>query len=501
MGEVTQQRQAMAATMQTGPGTTDGPVVGAEDILGAQLDHYRVKELLGTGGMGAVYLAHDLSLDRPVALKVLQDEVADDLSEVRHARFLREARTQASLNHPNVVHIHYIGHRTPDKDGAGGLLFFAMELVEGDSLEAIVNAGETLDPEEARQAMIQVVMGLRAGQEAGIIHRDVKPGNILRSADGMLKIADFGLAKALEEERSKGTADTLPPLSRSRDKQLTQDGAIVGSPWYIPPEQAMGESVDHRADMYALGATFYHLLSGQPVFDADSALKVAAAHTGEAPEPLADRMAGLNKAIPPRLAGVVDRLLEKKPDDRFATYDDLLAALEAAAPKAVEYAGFWARAAAGVFDAGIAAALVALLSWPGIIAHLVYVTVGHAWRGQTVGKYLLRMEVRRENRDDERPLNIALSAARTVAALWLPFVAAGIVAITGGVGELRHLIDQLGITHGLGDIQDTLVLVGTTVGGFVTLLYAAGFALAAFGPRKRALHDMVARSVVIYRLR
>ncbi len=494
----------MAATMRSAPGVAEARAPReSAGLTGARLDHFEVGELLGTGGMGDVYLARDASLDRSIALKVLQDDRSDALAEVRHARFLREARTQASLNHPNVVHIYYIGHRAAPSPSEQPLLFFAMELVGGDSLEAMIDAGESLDPERARRYMMQVVRGLRAGQQAGIIHRDVKPGNILRTSTDHLKIADFGLAKALEEERQDpgaATANTVPGLSGRSPKHLTHHGAVVGSPWYIAPEQAMGAPVDHRADMYALGATFYHLLSGAPLFDGDTALEVVTAHTNRPAQPLAERMAEEETFISARLAAVVDRLLAKDPVDRFGSYDELLGALEAAAPRAMDYTGFWARAAAGLLDSGIAAAMVALLSWPGVLACLGYVTFGHAWRGQTLGKYLLRMEVVREGDRDEA-IGLVRSAARTVVALWFPFVAAGIVALTGGVSELRSIIDQLALTHGLGEIQDTLLLVGTTTGGFLTLLYGGGLALAAFSPRKRALHDMVVRSVVIYRIR
>ena len=133
----------------------------------------------------------------------------------------------------------------------------------------------------------------------------------------------------------------------------------MGSPWYIAPEQAMGAPVDHRADMYALGATFYHLLSGAPLFDGDTALEVVTAHTNRPAQPLAERMAEGGTFISARLAGVVDRLLAKDPADRFDSYDELLDALEAAAPRAMDYTGFWARAAAGLLDSGIAAAMVA----------------------------------------------------------------------------------------------------------------------------------------------
>ena len=196
--------------VESGTRSSSGPSseVDARALVGRRLDHFQVVRLIGEGGMGAVYAARDLSLDRRVALKTLRPELS---SQPEHAeRLLREARAQARLTHPAITHIYYIGQQP------GGPLFFAMEYVDGEPLEALVEGGQRLDPEEARQLMIQVAEGLRAAHQAGIVHRDIKPSNLLRTRDGRIKIADFGLAKPID-------ADTA----------ITREGAVVGSPFSI----------------------------------------------------------------------------------------------------------------------------------------------------------------------------------------------------------------------------------------------------------------------------
>ena len=191
-----------------------------------------------------MYLGRDRSLDRRVAIKVLPADLEDN-GELQE-RFMREARAQARLNSPHVAHIYYIGKTPRARRSGRRSLYFAMELVEGGDLESLLEQGERLEPERARRLMLQVAGGLRDAQEAGIIHRDIKPSNLLLDKNGDVKIADFGVAKPVGETDSK----------------ITRDGAVVGSPLYISPEQARGDEIDHRADMYAVGCTFYHLLSG-----------------------------------------------------------------------------------------------------------------------------------------------------------------------------------------------------------------------------------------------
>lgn len=453
---------------------SDGPTTGervrqadeADALLGQRLDHFVLEQPLGKGGMGAVYRAHDVSLDRPVAIKMIRGSLA---APAEQGRLLREARAQARLNHPNVVHIHYIGSR-PAKSGEGDALFLAMELVEGETLDHVIERGETMAPEEARKAMIQVARGLRAAEKAGIIHRDIKPSNLLMDSDGTVKIADFGLARSAEQIGTGSLA-----------------GTVVGSPWYMAPEQAAGAKIDHRADMYALGATFYHLLSGEPVFDGDSGVEIMARRmTEDAP--------ALPTRVPVALRRIISKLLEREPDNRYANWTELLDALAAAAPERTARAGFWIRAAGVSIDTLLAAVLIALLGWWGMVVHLVHVWLGHAFKGQTLAKYLLRIQV---TRPDGRMIGLWRSLARVVASLWLELLAGAIIVLTEGAGELVDVIELIK-PHQLVEVQNIAIAIGVSH-GFLSLLYAAGLVLAAFHPDKRAVHDLMCDTVVTYK--
>jgi uncharacterized RDD family membrane protein YckC len=433
------------------------------------LDHFLVERKLGQGGMGAVYLARDLSLDRAVAIKILPDELARE--EGAMERFIREAQAQARLNSPHVVQIYFIGRVPGAAEGERGSLYFAMERVDGESLEVLLGRGERVDPELARQLMIQVARGLRDANEAGIIHRDIKPGNLLLGKDRHLKIADFGLAKPREKNLS-----------------LTREGAVMGTPYYIAPEQALGEPLDLRADMYALGCTFYHLIAGAPPFDGPTSMAVIARHLKEKPRPLRE----LDPEVPGRLAAIVDRLMQKDRKDRYATYDELVAALEEAAPERVEYAGFWARGAALALDGVMLSGLIWLLGWPGLVIHLAGVAAGVGYLGQTPGKYLLRIQVQRL---DGGRLGLALGLARAVATIWLPFLLGLYVLWYQGFAALTENIN--GLARPKGVQAEVLVIVSNSA---LALVYAAGLALAAVQRQKRAVHDFLVGSRVIYRL-
>lgn len=468
---------ALAATLPSGSGEQRRSRADeslGEAIPGTRLDHFEVGARLGQGGMGAVYEGWDTSLDRPVAIKMLRDDVTT--SRTQEDRFLREARAQAKLNHPNVVHIYYIGRRPARDGGSEGSLYFAMERIDGESLEDVVERGQRLDPEAARQYMIQVARGLRAAARAGIIHRDVKPSNLMLDSDGFVKIADFGLAKPL-----------------GQDAEITQDGALVGSPLYMSPEQARNEALDHRSDMYSLGATFFHLLTGRPPFEGGTALAVIAQHLQDAPPKVRER----SPEVPEKLAAVIDRLLSKKPKDRFPSYDALIEALEQAAPGTTAYAGFWTRAAATILDTGLAGILIALVGWPGLVVHLLHVTLAHAFSGQTVAKYFLNIRV--ASRDGRGAIGLGSSLVRTLVSLWAPMLAGGMILLAQGAPELIETIEHLRPQE-FQQVQNLVVAIAIS-NGFMTLLYASGLVLAAFHPQKRALHDLAAGSVVVYRLR
>ncbi len=443
----------------------------AEGMSGATLDHFSIGERLGKGGMGEVYAATDTSLDRPVAIKVLRPELTAHAA--MSERFLREARAQACFNHPNIVHIYYIGRRpTPSGEAS---LFFAMERVAGGDLDDLLTRGEVMPPEEARLAMLQVARGLRAAHRAGVIHRDIKPSNLMVSEEGLIKIADFGLAKPMDG-----------------DNQITQEGSLVGSPYYMSPEQAVGDAIDHRADMYSLGASFYHLLSGRPPFDGPRPMAVVAKHLSEDLTPLRE----VAPHVSPRLAKIVERLLAKKPDDRFEDYDALIAALEAAAPRPRAHAPFMTRAAAALVDFFLAGALIGALRWVGLLVYLVVVTVGYAWRGQSPAKFLLGIEV---IRDDGGRLGWLRAAARTVSQLWMPILAGGLIALTSGVPELLNTIETLH-TESIDELRSVLVALGISHGA-MSILYFVGLGLALFHPEDKTVHDLLCRTQVVYRLK
>jgi len=461
-----------------GPVATPRPPAVSDRWSGATLDHFQVERPLGRGGMGAVYLAHDESLDRPVAIKVLPDELAGN--PALEERFIREARAQARLNSPHVVHIHYIGH-LPAPEGARGSLYFAMELVDGETLEAMLERDERLDGEEARKLMLQVARGLRDAERAGIIHRDIKPSNLLRDKNGYVKIADFGLAKPADKS-------TTSPA-------ITAEGIVLGTPLYMAPEQARSEPVDHRADMYALGCSFHHLITGEPPFDAPTPIAIVAKHLTEPPPPLRPGFA----TVTPAMAKIIARLMEKDRNDRFASYDELLAALEAAEPERTSYAGFWVRSAAVMLECMLAAVLIAIFKWPGMLIQLAYVTLGHAYFGQTLSKYLMRIEVRRV---DGARLGIVRALVRTLVSMWLPFLVAGLTFVTKGIQQLSVFLKRIEPSMQPADIAQfkTLIIAIVITHALLTILWMAGLAVAAFHPRKRALHDLVVGSEVVYKL-
>jgi uncharacterized RDD family membrane protein YckC len=346
-----------------------------------------------------------------------------------------------------------------------------MELIDGESLEGPLSRGEKLDPEAARQLMIQAAKGLDDAYHAGIVHRDVKPGNLLVVRGKNLKIADFGLAKPRD-----------PNLS------LTKEGAVMGTPYYMAPEQAMGEALDLRADMYALGCTFYHLLTGEPPFDGPTPVAVMAKHLKAVARPLREAC----PAISLPFAAVVERLMAKEPKGRYASYAELVAALEAAAPTRVEPAGFWTRAVATVMDGAVASGLIGLLGWPGLVLHIAYVTVAQAYLGQTAAKYLLRIRVERQ---DGTRLGLGRSLARVVACMWLPFWFGGLT-LSRSVVEFKDSVTQLAVLTAAKALVMPLIMGNL----FLALVYGAGLAVAAFDPQKRAMHDMLVGSRVVYRL-
>jgi uncharacterized RDD family membrane protein YckC len=276
------------------------PTASSERSLprGSKLGAYVIVEHLGRGGMGDVYRARDEALERDVALKTISKGLAVDESFV--VRFKEEAKAAARISHPNLVQVHAFGEHE-------GTLFFAMELVPGKSLGDRLHLG-ALPWREAARAAAQAARGLEAAAAHGVVHRDVKPENLLVAADGSIKVADFGLAKRL-----------------ASDAVATATGVIVGTPRYMSPEQAQGETLDFRSDIYSLGATLFHLVAGRPVFDGASAMKLCMKHIQEVPPSLAS----VAPCVPDALSRTVDRMLAKRREDRHPSYAALVAELEA----------------------------------------------------------------------------------------------------------------------------------------------------------------------------
>jgi predicted Ser/Thr protein kinase len=262
-----------------------------------QIGKYRIVERIGRGGMGTVFKAHDPVLDRMVALKVISSE--GDVTEELKARFYREAQACAKLNHPNIVVVHDLGEDS-------GQLFIVMEFLDGQELKYLIER-QRLSLEEKLSLMVQVCDGFHFAHQKGIIHRDIKPGNIFVLRNGQVKILDFGIAR----------------IAAGTDPGLTRTGLIMGTLRYMSPEQARGR-VDHRSDIFSIGAVFYELLGGRPVFDSPDPMEILEKIRSEQPVPLVE----LDSTIPPGLASLVERAIRKDPAQRFPDLGQMRAQLE-----------------------------------------------------------------------------------------------------------------------------------------------------------------------------
>ena len=276
-------------------------------MIGKTVGHYRITAKLGAGGMGEVFLAEDMRLERKAAIKFLPAEMAADPE--RRQRFLKEAKAASALNHPHVCVVYEVG----ESDDA--LLFIAMEFVEGQSLETLVKHGSLEMPKVAEIA-VQVADALDAAHTRGIVHRDIKPANISLNARGQVKVLDFGIAK-----RMPTGADGH---DITQDFQQTQQGEVLGTPSYMSPEQAMGKALDHRTDIFSIGVVLYELMTGKRPFTGRSLVEIVNKIVHAQPPAIAR----LNCDVPPELERITLKCLQKQPDRRYQSARDLMVDLQ-----------------------------------------------------------------------------------------------------------------------------------------------------------------------------
>jgi len=281
----------------------DGPTsTSSVDIVRERLQRiiagkYRLERLLGKGGMGQVFLAHDLTLEREVAIKVLPPDVAQDDQVVR--RFQQEAKTAAKLDHPNIIPIYRV-------ESEGGLNYFVMKYISGTSLEDLLDKKEPLPVPEIQRILWEAACALGHAHQRGVVHRDVKPANIMFDHDGRVMLTDFGISKALQAATG-----------------FTATGMIIGTPHYMAPEQGKGAPVDGRADQYSLGVVGYRMITAELPFSGDSVHTIIYKHIYEEP-PLASTK---RPGIPASLTVAISRALVKEPDQRFPTMEDFATAV------------------------------------------------------------------------------------------------------------------------------------------------------------------------------
>jgi len=262
-------------------------------------DRYEVEELVGTGGMSSVFRAHDRLLDRKVALKVLHQQYSEDEEYVE--RFRREARAVAALSHPNIVTV-------IDRGEHEGRQFIVFEYIDGENLKALIQRRGPAPVTTALELAMQIARGLSFAHQQGLVHRDVKPQNVLLNGDGQAKVTDFGIARSLDVQQG-----------------MTQTGTVLGTSDYIAPEQAQGQRVDEHTDVYSLGVVLYEMLTNEVPFPGENFVAVAMRHINEEPPSIRDK----RPDVSPRFEAAVQRAMAKRPEDRFQTMADFCRELEA----------------------------------------------------------------------------------------------------------------------------------------------------------------------------
>jgi formylglycine-generating enzyme required for sulfatase activity/predicted Ser/Thr protein kinase len=325
----------------------------SEMLSGRTLGHYKVMSPLGAGGMGHVYLAEDSRLGRKVALKVLAPERVGDSHS--RSRLVREARLASALDHPNICAIYDIGESL-------GLCFIAMQYIEGETLKRVIG-GRPMDLEKLLPLALQMADALGAAHQQGIIHRDIKPRNIIVTPRAQAKVLDFGLAKLLEQ----------------KDSEVSRTEGAVGTPAYMSPEQARGGKVDHRSDIFSFGAVLYEMATGSVPFRGESTVETMHAVINQPHVPVRD----LNRDAPHELVRVIDRALAKRPEDRYATVEEMAADLRRIAAErsiSAQLAPVTARRRSRrvALVTGVGVAALAASGW------LIWRAASQRWAGQQV---------------------------------------------------------------------------------------------------------------------
>ncbi len=489
---IDERRQASATSLAATAYDADKPPpppraqTDGDPLIGHRIDHFEIRALLGEGGMGAVYLAHDLSLERPVAIKVLRRDLADRNDLVQ--RLVLEARAQARIQHPNVVTIYYIGQHE-------GAPYFAMEYVRGQTLADHLEATGPLAWPDALECAIQTTRALMAANLRGIVHRDIKPSNLIVVDEGTgsvlsagVKVADFGLA--------------APPG--------TTEQRFVGSPYYASPEQIAGLAPDHRSDIYSLGVTLHELLTGRPPFEAGSLRDLMTMHQTAPRPPIPDRVA------PWRLRQLIREMMDVDPARRPWTYEELVARLEALRPRPLIAGGLVARGMALAVDltllaifgqiiAGVLAVAPRLAHEMAFVGFAFYYVVGHRVWGATFGKRLFGLKLQ----GTTSAVSVLRLAMRFLVEFWGPITAILMLrlqlsaATTDLAAVKERLIGLVGVDQIpiLDQSTETLLRTILVPNLVMAVPWLGGFLFALFDENRQALHDRASRTRVVYSMR
>jgi serine/threonine-protein kinase len=372
---------------------------------------YEVGELIGRGGMAEVHIGHDTRLGRTVAIKVLRSDLARDPSFL--ARFRREAQSAAALNHPAIVAVYDTGEDTHTDSGGASIHvpFIVMEYVEGHTVRDILSDGAAVPIEEAIEITVGVLSALEYSHHAGIVHRDIKPANVMITPTGAVKVMDFGIARAVADSSAT----------------MTQTHAVIGTAQYLSPEQARGEQVDARSDLYSTGCLLFELLTGRPPFVGDSPVAVAYQHVGQAPQ----RPSELASDVPEVLDRITLKALTKDRDNRYSTAAEFRSDLEAASRGGAITAPMIGAAAAGA-AAGYGATQV--LGSPG--ATQVMAPQSPSPWGATSTQQAAAVPPPREPQEEERSRKGLLWTLVTIAVLALAAIIAFLALRGPGEAEL-----------------------------------------------------------------